>query len=89
MPLVTGPQAVECAVRAASFADSPLALEHCRCPLNTTQTSQVAFCADIVFVQKIAPNPASNRTVMIVFLYRFMAAPGKSLDRHHAAALAR
>ena len=84
-----GPQAVECAVRVASAADSPLALEHCRWPLNTTQTSQVAFCADIVFVQKIAPSPASSRMVMIVFLYRFMAAPGESLDRRHAAALAR
>ncbi len=67
MPLEIGPQAVECAVRVASFASGPLAREHCRCPLNTTQTSQVASCADMVLFQNRAAIPVNNSTVMIRF----------------------
>ena len=67
MPFETGPHAVVWAVRVASLVDEPLAFEHCRCPLKTTQTSQVASWADMVLFQKIAARPASSRMVMMVF----------------------
>ena len=56
IPLVTGPQAVVCAERAASASVSWEAVVQLLRPLNSTQTVQVTFCADSVVYARNAAN---------------------------------
>lgn len=66
MPRTSGPQAVFCAVRAASALVSPDAVAQFSAPLNDTQTSQTSRCARSVDTTRKPPNPRVSPTPMSV-----------------------
>ena len=69
IPLVTGPQAVVCADRAASSSLSWEAAAQLLRPLNSTQTVQVTFWADSVLYARKAAKRRMTAMVSRVLGY--------------------
>jgi hypothetical protein len=67
IPLVTGPQAVVWADRAASTSVLSEAAAQLSFPLNRTQTLQLTFCAESVLYARKAAKRRTTPTVRSVF----------------------
>jgi len=70
IPCVTGPHAVETAVRSASASEVPDAFAQFCFPENCTQASQSVFCAESVDQRRKLAKMAA--TMMAISVPRFM-----------------